>query len=509
MIKKLFFILITVLILFSNNFCQARELELTYPNIPNAITPVSTRAILPELIIYLFKLAVRISGLVVFGSLVYGGFLYLTSVGDPKRQKDAQDQIKNSFLGLGIILLSYILLQTINPQLVNLGIAKEITTQGIVIFKDIAACNEFKNDTTKYDKLAGENRALKITSSISNLRQFLGDDYKDLIGAVYFFEDGKDLEVWPYAEENWVGKIPIPQGQQANTCSGTQFVGAKSLELVIKPAGVYLCCGATYDADWNCQGLGKEKYLASSTAAFPPECNDNVKGIKIKPQAEFLHNYPGPALTKTEMDRWTEKCYKAGGWGFTSKENNGTLDLYCLYHFGIVLHNNSNFGAECEIFLDGVQDLSATAVIKTKSSSATIFRPIHSEFVGEYNTVPISPGEGVTLYTSSDYLESTGPFSGPIGPYKETKISDTTKIATNTGGAWPGELSAGQGSLKISPEKGYIAILFEGKDYTQRCEVFTESAPEFVGHDIGRCQCEELWYGCHPIIGSLQVYPTR
>lgn len=502
--KLLILIVILVTLFFITGFSWARELELTYPNIPNAITPVSTRAILPEMIIYLFGLAVRISGLIVFGTLLYGGYQYITSTGDPNKQSDATDQIRDSFLGLGIILLSFILLQTINPQLINLGIAKQITSQGIVIFKDIAACEEFKNDTTKYDKLANEDRALKLTSSVSNLRHFLGDNYEDKIQAVYFFEDGEDLETYPYTEENWVGKVPLVQNQQADSCLYYVFAAAKSIKFIPKPPGVYLCCGKTYDANWSCQ-FGEEKHLAASTAVLPPECNDNVGGIKIKPHSEYLTTYPG-APSETELNRWIDACYKKGGWDIETKISAEGTEFYCLYQFAIVLHNNSNFGAECEVFLKSVQDLSGSNVIKTKSSSATVFRPMHSK--SWMLSDPISPGEGITLYIDPSYTSpEDGP--GPFGPYKEEKFPDSTQMTDDKGLAFPGELEAGQGSIKISPEKRYIAILFEGENYTKRCQVFIEDTPTFIHEDIGRTQCEQLWIGCHPNIQSLQIYPTR
>lgn len=69
---------------------------------------------------YIVNFLIMLSGVVAFCALIYGGILYLTSVGDPERIRKAKDQIFASLLGLFIVLLSYIILTTLSPQLVIL-----------------------------------------------------------------------------------------------------------------------------------------------------------------------------------------------------------------------------------------------------------------------------------------------------------------------------------------------------------------------------------------------------
>jgi hypothetical protein len=59
-------------------------------------------------------------GLVIFASLVYGGFLWMTSEGEPLKIQKSKNQILSSFIGLLIVLASYVLLNSINPTLVVL-----------------------------------------------------------------------------------------------------------------------------------------------------------------------------------------------------------------------------------------------------------------------------------------------------------------------------------------------------------------------------------------------------
>ncbi|MBL7156087.1 MAG: hypothetical protein ISS87_00595 [Candidatus Pacebacteria bacterium] len=494
--KKILLILLLVFGFLIISPCSARELELTYPDIPGAIRPVSTKAFLPETIIYLFSLSIRIAGLIAFGSVLFAGFAYITSAGDPNKQKGATGRIFNSFLGLGMILGSFLLLNTINPQLLKLGIAKQMTTQGIILFKTWADCNEFKMDMTKYDELARDNQAMKITSNISHLRGFLGDDYNDgEIGAVYSFENQEDLEIQSFNQENWIDG-PVIQSVGPDDCVlGYSFAIAKSIKLAPKPPGVYLCCGGTYDANWTCQG--KERYLSNSTASLPPECHDKVQGVKTKPLKEYMGEYLTSNYNQYNLETGLRvDCWGRGGWnvGIDPKIKNGQdyFDIYCLYAFSAILHNNANYKAECEVFTDGITDLDHAFVIgKNKASSVTVFRPMHQG---------PAEGQGVALYEEPSFVTPAAGALGPYGPEKELDAPNANVIGITD----PKKVQ----SLEMSPDKKYIAILFEDLDFKGKCEVFTESDPDFVNNDIGRTGCIPL-VGCHPNVESLKIYPTR
>lgn len=482
-------ICVSGILFLSANSCLARELEITYPDIPGAIRPVSTRALLPETLVYIFNLGISISGIIIFGTIVFGGVKFLTSAGNPVAHSEAMSQIRNAFLGGILVLSSFLLLQNINPQLLSLSIGREIAHQGIILFKDLSACNEFTMDESKYDELVSENRALKITSSISHLRGFLGENYSENIQAVYSFEKPEDLEIQTFNKENWIGS-PIIQNIDINNCVWTHaaFASAKSIKLVSKPAGVYLCCGGIYDANWKCQG--EEKYLAGTTSALPPECHDKIQGIKFKNLKEFMaKGHPG-----MPMGEYTEKCREKGGWNavFDSQENT----VYCEYNFAVVLHDNANFKAECEVFTQSIQNLDSDRQYKTitgtgaganKASSVTVFEPMRPLY---------AKGAGVTLFPESSWR----PVDGGYETLKQKKAPNAQTIGINDHKkVW---------SIEIAAEKRYIAALFEQRDYGGRCEVFTESDPSFINNDIGNCGCM-IGANCHPSVKSLQIYPTR
>jgi hypothetical protein len=127
--KKLFifFLLLLIFLLGANFIFAQRELELGYPEVPGTETP-TTESSLPDYIKYVFNFSILIAGLVAFGALVLGGIKYLTSAGSATAIKGAKDQIFAGILGLIILLSSYFILTTINPQLtvLQLGLLKEI-----------------------------------------------------------------------------------------------------------------------------------------------------------------------------------------------------------------------------------------------------------------------------------------------------------------------------------------------------------------------------------------------
>lgn len=112
--KKILFLLIFLGIfgITSTGFA----LELDWPTSPGG-TYLNENSTLPQLIEYLYEWGITIGGLVTFIALVSAGFQYLTSVGDPSKMKEATSNITSAVLGLTLLLSSWLILNTINPEL--------------------------------------------------------------------------------------------------------------------------------------------------------------------------------------------------------------------------------------------------------------------------------------------------------------------------------------------------------------------------------------------------------
>lgn len=69
--------------------------------------------IISALIPYIFVVA----GLILFGYLIWGGFEFLTSAGDPEKIKTAQSKLVSAIVGFVIIFASYWLVQILEVVL--------------------------------------------------------------------------------------------------------------------------------------------------------------------------------------------------------------------------------------------------------------------------------------------------------------------------------------------------------------------------------------------------------
>ena len=76
------------------------------------------------IVAWFYYFIVGIAGLAAFVMLVWGGFQYLTSAGNPTAISDAKDKIKSALLGLLLILTSWLILQVINPDLTTFNLLR-------------------------------------------------------------------------------------------------------------------------------------------------------------------------------------------------------------------------------------------------------------------------------------------------------------------------------------------------------------------------------------------------
>lgn len=71
-----------------------------------------------------YKWALGIGGLVALGIIVFGGILYTVSAGNASKQDDAKQWVTGALIGLILLFGSYLILNTINP---NLTVLKDVT----------------------------------------------------------------------------------------------------------------------------------------------------------------------------------------------------------------------------------------------------------------------------------------------------------------------------------------------------------------------------------------------
>ncbi len=114
----LFFVLAVLVINLNAEqiFAQSRELEIEYEEI-GGLKPETVDFPITSYVKYIFNYMIIGIGVTALWYLLEGGVRFLTSAGKQEKLKAARDQILAAFLGIIILLSAYIILNTINPQL--------------------------------------------------------------------------------------------------------------------------------------------------------------------------------------------------------------------------------------------------------------------------------------------------------------------------------------------------------------------------------------------------------
>lgn len=98
-------------------FGQTQATITINPNLPG-ISNISTVGPCGWIVNF-YTFALIIAGILAFGAMVYGGFRYATSVGNASKQSEGRSWIWNALIGMLLLGGAYIILITINPNLVT------------------------------------------------------------------------------------------------------------------------------------------------------------------------------------------------------------------------------------------------------------------------------------------------------------------------------------------------------------------------------------------------------
>jgi len=453
----LIFLLSSFLLLLFSSFCLAqRKLEIIYPAVPGVQTPTTTKTALPEYLRYVFTFAIIISGLVAFGAMIYGGVLYVTSVGDPTKISGAKDQVIAGILGLIIVLSSFLILNTINPQLVlPASPPLESASAGIYAYVK-AGCVDAPDDS--YD-----DRVLISQTEIPDLGVRLPTD-----------EDGdpQSLKCLEFrSQRELIAEVKVLIYSQKATKSDSKWifpdtpsathifnpgekwdvpVAAESMKLEYHPAGVYLyttldCKGDKYGTDY---------VIYQGSSATLQDFDNKTQSIK------FLYGDKDPDTLKYQVK------------------------------FAAILHEKENYMGQAMLY-DQDQN-----VCKKLSENLTGNPNAPKNITVSSITVYLKPvgspiGQGVRFWEDKNN-------TGCVLP--ETGFYGANAVATDLDAVGYKKCGYDQGQKKCNKNEScndrissmemdghYIALLFREKDFKDDCEVFTESKPDFRPFRIGQC----------------------
>lgn len=397
----LFTVLVLLFLSLASPFTLAQETEVKYPTIAGDEGPTTVRTPLPGYIKYIFYFAIGVAGFIAFAAMVLGGIKYLTSVGNPSQMSDAQNQILAAFLGVILLLGSYILLNTINPQLTQLEIskcqlnAKECPQTGIVLCKG-SSCSANPKGAPGVDFIA-------LKSSVSCLVNCeAGGSGKGFdVGSIWYGNSSNELEVQLYRNRNWENIVWDSKEQgfiEANTPNIPVPGPVNSVKLTWKMPGIYLFAGK------NCTG---EARLYTNSLPSLRDFDNKPRSMYIVPRlgltdygdirveeklGAILHEKQNPLIDGgNAMVVLGNKPGRAEGPTWTKEPFCTNLEDPC----------DNNYNTFC---VPGHE-------IKGETSAITVFKQVTvpiklpHPFIDFFGKDPKSWGDGVTIFGNYQYNE--------------------------------------------------------------------------------------------------------
>ena len=158
--------------------------EIVYPPIPGAEAPqvfmekirqgqYPQEQALPLFLKYFFNLSLISTTLISFGSVLVGGLMFLLAGIDPMRLINAKEQMASAFLGLLLLLGSFVFFKTLNPDLLTFKLSRlpTVARPAIIIpslpeetasvFWEIPICTLTERVVALAPKLEAPGRVLK------------------------------------------------------------------------------------------------------------------------------------------------------------------------------------------------------------------------------------------------------------------------------------------------------------------------------------------------------------
>ncbi|MCK5044238.1 hypothetical protein KAR26_00725 [Candidatus Parcubacteria bacterium] len=457
-------VLFFFLTLAPSSFCFSEtDLEVDYPIIGGVPVPVSTKTLLPDYIEYIFSFALMIAGLVAFSALILGGYKHMTSGGNPAKMSDARDQITSAVIGLAILLSSFLILNTINPELTILRLDKIEMSGAIELYPEI--------------NLGGDHRIYGFDQSMHNL-----SDFNTLSVKINDSVSVEDIDVYFYTEIDY-GGIERKFLDPIDPASGnpprhhddiTALCGfaPKSIKIVNKrEPGLYLCEETNYG---KCKFFPKQPDLYN---LYTENLNDKVKSIKFK---DDLNSY-----------------------------------------LRVALHKNFHYEGECDIILDDDPDLTDNAVGYGASSMTFLDLNIQPYYDGRIKLCREHNCEKHN-YCVGGIWTPLGCIGGTIVPnlatftyygFADTKFGDTFSLAGKAVAKGDANLQlhtweehgvlapdpddpigdglltdSGISAAEISADGNYIAFLYKDSNYSGKCMVLRKGELKnftYTMNDIG------------------------
>lgn len=223
---------------------------------------------LPQMFTNGFKWAMSIAGMLALISFILGGIKYMTSAADVSAQGEGKDRMVGSSIGLVLLLASWLIMQSINPQIKSLDLFSGLPAgPGIYYF----------NGNSKEDKPANMQEA-DVSKMVPGYNK---------IKYVCTAGTGPNLLVWFYPKTFFRDDSNTYEGTNVVSvgCGKNTSITGASFKIEFERPGVFLFFNS------GCKGYMSEAFTADTP--IPEMYRGKIKSIKISNQIR----YPDPDYT--------------------------------------------------------------------------------------------------------------------------------------------------------------------------------------------------------------------
>lgn len=418
---------------------MAQDTEVDYP----MEGPTTTRVSLGEYVSYIYRFALILGGLIAFGAFVYGGFTYLTSAGNAEAVNSAQSYMVGGVTGLLLLLASYLIIITINPDIISTPEEMK-PSHGVCFYKQ---------------QNAEGQKACYSQSSKTVLENFT-------VKSIEFESPQSELEgMYTFPQEGWEGTEGYLENEREDYDSDPDVQN-----IIWTPKSFFL--------EWNKPGIylykGKNQKLG-----FP-----NQPYRVYQDQVSNLDDYSDQVQSLKFESKGCEE----------DEEGN----YYPEIGYAAVLHSQTNYKGECSVAigsepttigLPGTEDYCTFRKIDdlTMDETNRYLHPIgtSTSSITPFNYAFTENEEGqITFYEQEDYQGDH--FSIETGTIGELWSTTTLSypISTSTSNF---EVKEGDGAtdnaelskiLSYKVEGNFMVVITQGEDLEFNCQASDTSNPQ-------------------------------
>lgn len=230
---------------------------------------------LQNMISSLIKKLFPIAGILAFAMIVFAGFEYATSGGDTNKQKDAQDRIANAIIGLILLFAFWIIIYTINPDILK--------TQNISLSPITITTSTTDRDASLY-----------LQSFIN-----VAKSYTTTTKVKY------DASTSPSSLE-YQNYLKAAEDNCGSLSSAVYYKGA-SCDIYVATVISHTVMGPLLNPDYRypCFGVDGQWYYVTNTAKDNFECSTFTSLDTVKPGSILFYDnngIPGPEHTALKLD---------------------------------------------------------------------------------------------------------------------------------------------------------------------------------------------------------------